>query len=212
LFSGTGYIGNASAANRAWTGLIDDLRVYDRVLSDTEIQVLAANPPANLAPIIFAGTNQTVVWPTSVTLAGSVSDDGKPNPPATVTTTWSQVSGPGSASFGNPNAPATVASFSATGNYILRLVGDDGQARTSSDVDVAIVVRPAVQTTLQAGSLQLFWPASVQGWRLQSQTNSLTLGLGTNWVDVPGSDTTNNFTLPASPNNPTIFYRLVSPF
>ena len=48
-------------------------------------------------------------------LSGSVDDDGLPNPPGAVTTTWSKVSGPGSVSFGNPNQLNTSAAFSDAG-------------------------------------------------------------------------------------------------
>jgi hypothetical protein len=212
LFSGTGYIGNAAATNRAWDGLIDDLRVYDRVLSDAEVQVLAAVPPANMAPVVYGGTNQTVIWPAAAVMDGSVTDDGLPNPPGIVTLSWSQASGPGVASFSRTNATGLRAVFSTPGNYILQLTADDGQAQTASDVDIASVVQPAMQTALQAGSLQLLWTSSGVPWQLQVQTNSLASGLGTNWVNVPGGVATNQLSVPLIPGSPALFYRLVSPW
>lgn len=56
--------------------------------------------------------------------------------------------------------------------------------------------------------LKLGWPADHIGWQLQVQTNSLT---GTNWVNVNGSTSTNQFTIPINPANPSVFYRLVYP-
>ena len=47
-----------------------------------------------------------------------------------------------------------------------------------------------------AGQLQISWPADHTGWQLQSQTNNLTSGLGTNWVNVPASMQTNQMTVP----------------
>ncbi|HEX7653561.1 MAG TPA: hypothetical protein VF607_08645, partial [Verrucomicrobiae bacterium] len=58
-------------------------------------------------------------------------------------------------------------------------------------------------------SLSLSWPTT--GWRLQVQTNTLTIGLGTNWVDWPGATTTNQVVLPISGQNPGVFFRLVYP-
>ena len=54
----------------------------------------------------------------------------------------------------------------------------------------------------------LTWPADHLGWYLQVQTNSLSSGLGTNWVFVPNSSnvTTTNFTV--NPANGSVFYRL----
>ena len=73
-----------------------------------------------------------------VSLVGSVSDDGLPNPPATVTTNWTVVSGPGSASFGNANALQTSVTFDTPGNYVLRLTADDGEFSRTDDVAVTV--------------------------------------------------------------------------
>ena len=69
--------------------------------------------------------------PDPATLSGSITDDGLPNPPGTVTATWSTVSGPGTVTFANAAAPATTATFSASGSYVLRLTGNDGSLQTS---------------------------------------------------------------------------------
>ena len=41
----------------------------------------------NLAPTVSAGADKTITLPSSVTLTGTGSDDGKPNPPGTLTRT-----------------------------------------------------------------------------------------------------------------------------
>ncbi|HZI33260.1 MAG TPA: hypothetical protein VFF11_13045, partial [Candidatus Binatia bacterium] len=58
-------------------------------------------------------------------------------------------------------------------------------------------------------NLNLSWPAGYTGWRLQVQTNSLNAGLGTNWMDVPGSSLTNNVVLPVDATMGSVFYRLI---
>jgi hypothetical protein len=67
--------------------------------------------------------------------------------------------------------------------------------------------------TLQvtANSLTLSWPSDHLGWRLQVQTNNLTQGLGTNWVDVFGATTTNQLTIPINSASAGCFYRMVNP-
>ena len=63
--------------------------------------------------------------------------------------------------------------------------------------------------SVSGNNLSLSWPAG-QGWRLQSQTNSLSKGLGTNWVYLTdGSVNSTNLTI--SPALPTAFYRLTYP-
>ena len=61
------------------------------------------------------------------------------------------------------------------------------------------------------GNLTLNWPLDHVGWRLQAQTNSLSVGLGTNWVTVPNSSSTDQVTIPVNPTNGCVFYRLVYP-
>jgi hypothetical protein len=67
----------------------------------------------------------------------------------------------------------------------------------------------SISYTNDNGSLTLSWPADHTGWRLQAQTN--TLGLGTNWFDVPGSESTNTMSLPGDLRNGRVFYRLIYP-
>jgi hypothetical protein len=59
--------------------------------------------------------------------------------------------------------------------------------------------------------LTLTWPADHIGWELQVQTNNLSNGLGTNWVNVSGSTTTDQVSIPMNPTNGCVFYRLVYP-
>ncbi|GAF98641.1 unnamed protein product, partial [marine sediment metagenome] len=47
----------------------------------------------NQTPIVDAGADQTVTLPNTIFLDGTVTDDGLLDPPGTVTTTWTQVSG-----------------------------------------------------------------------------------------------------------------------
>ena len=147
-YSGTGYIGNKSGLSRAWNGVIDDLRIYNRLLSDAEIQLLASMPPANLPPVVRAGTNQAVLWPAPVNLNGTVTDDGNPNPPGAVTLTWSELTGPGIVTFANPNASATSATFSTGGSYRLQLLADDAEVAIADSLLVTAV--PPANTSLHA--------------------------------------------------------------
>ncbi len=205
--NGTGYIGNRAALDRAWSGLIDDLRIYHRLLSEAEVRALASMPPANIAPVVSAGNNQAIPWPAAANLAGTVSDDGKPNPPAAVAVFWSEVSGPGTVAFGNSNALSTLAAFSAPGAYVLQLAAGDGQVQTVSDITLNAIPRPAINVQLLSGSLQLSWPSDVP-WQLQFQTNSSGAGLSTNWVDVTGSTATNMMNFPIDRSVGNTFYRL----
>jgi hypothetical protein len=79
-----------------------------------------------------------------------------------------------------------------------------------------VIVLPSTSATtltsgLNGGKLTLTWPADHTGWKLQGQTNSLSQGLGTNWVLVVGSQSTNQVTLPVVSTNPAVFFRLTYP-
>jgi autotransporter-associated beta strand protein len=90
----------------------------------------------------------------------------------------------------------------------------------SSDGRIALVSggsvntnRPTITNTPSGGgtTLTLTWPSSHIGWSLQTQTNSLTIGISTNWVVVAGSSATNIAVITIDHAAPTVFYRLVYP-
>jgi hypothetical protein len=109
------------------------------VLNSTSTVQIIVNPqPVNQAPVVNAGANQTVTQPaTTASLAGAVSDDGLPVG-AVVTSTWSVVSGPGSVTFANVNAPSTTATFSTLGTYVLRLTASDTALSNSATTQVVV--------------------------------------------------------------------------
>jgi hypothetical protein len=92
----------------------------------------------NRAPVPNAGPDQTITLPATASLSGTVTDDGLPNPPATVTTTWSKVSGPGTVTFGNASARATTATFSTAGSYTLRLTANDSALSGTDDIVITV--------------------------------------------------------------------------
>jgi hypothetical protein len=63
-------------------------------------------------------------------------------------------------------------------------------------------------------TLQLSWGAEYinTGWLLQVQTNPpSSSGLSANWVNVAGSDVTNQIFATISQTNGSVFYRLIYP-
>jgi len=88
--------------------------------------------------------------------------------------------------------------------------------RLAIDGTIAVVSSPNTTPTniasiVTGDMLQLSWPAEHTGWRLEVQTNSLGLGLGTNWTDVPGSTDTHQMSFPISTAEEGVFYRLAYP-
>ncbi|HEY4360261.1 MAG TPA: beta-L-arabinofuranosidase domain-containing protein [Bryobacteraceae bacterium] len=58
------------------------------------------------------------------------------------TVTWSKASGPGSVAFADATAPITSATFSTPGNYVLKLTAHEGQAQSSSTLNVVVETPP----------------------------------------------------------------------
>ena len=68
-----------------------------------------------------------------------------------------------------------------------------------------------ISFSVSGGTLSLNWPTTHLGWVLQSQTNSLSRGLGTNWLDVLNTENGTSASIPVNPTNATVFYRLRHP-
>jgi hypothetical protein len=112
-------------------------------------------PPANAAPVVEAGAEQSVSLGASAHLVGSATDDGLPDPPAALTYLWTVESGPGTATFSAPTALDTLVSFGAPGIYVLRLTADDSELTGYDEVAVTVTADqtpppPAVPPDLDA--------------------------------------------------------------
>jgi autotransporter-associated beta strand protein len=72
---------------------------------------------------------------------------------------------------------------------------------------------PYMTNTFDGTNLTLSWPGTgyIGYWRLQSQTNTLAVGLYTNWVNVANPITTNQMSFPVNRTNGAVFYRLIQP-
>jgi hypothetical protein len=149
---GTGYIGNSSGLDRSWDGRIDEMRIYNRVLSAAEVQQIAAGPPANFAPLVNVSPAQSIALGEQATVRGLLSDDGRPSPPGAVNSFWSVVSGPGTVEFAEESALETTATFSAGGVYVLRLTADDGEVKVADDT-VVTVIAPTVVSIVATDAL-----------------------------------------------------------
>jgi 3-phytase len=92
--------------------------------------------PINQAPHVSAGADQTIAFGSAIALDGTATDDGLPALPGTLNIQWSQISGPGTVDFDNAQATDTAATFSAPGDYVLRMTVSDGELAASDEVTV----------------------------------------------------------------------------
>jgi hypothetical protein len=91
----------------------------------------------NQAPVVNAGTDQTIKLPSGATLNGSATDDGLPSG-SSLTTTWTKSSGPGTVTFADASALSTTASFSESGTYVLNLNASDGELADNDQVTITV--------------------------------------------------------------------------
>jgi PKD repeat protein len=103
-------------------------------------------PITNRPPAANAGPDLLMDLPETANLNGSALDDG--NPSGVLTYAWTETSGPGTVTFGDPAAATTTATFSATGTYLLRLTVSDGALDDTDDV-VVNVFQPGAPRTVQ---------------------------------------------------------------
>ena len=69
-------------------------------------------------------------------------------------TQWSLVSGPGTATFANAASPATSVTFSAIGDYVLRLTASNALGEASRDLAITVASVPPAFTAWQTAN----WP------------------------------------------------------
>lgn len=110
--------------------------------------------------------------------------------------------------FSSVTLPMTNALHTVAYNWQNNL-SVDGSITVASTTLLINTNSTNIVVNLAGGNLTLSWPQDHTGWTLQAQTNSLNAGLGTNWVDVAGSDTTNSMTIPIGTANGSVFYRLI---
>lgn len=83
-------------------------------------------------------------------------------------------------------------------------------AATGELTITAVPPAPTLSVTQTGNSLEFSWDNLNGVYHLQAQTNSLNVGISTNWFDYPGG-TTNSLSVPIDAANAAVFYRLVAP-
>jgi Concanavalin A-like lectin/glucanases superfamily/Cadherin-like len=123
-----------------FAGLIDEVRIYNRALTQNEIQtdMNTAIGPATIshrwAPLVYAGPNHTADSPSNVPLNGEV----VANKTNGLAISWSMLSGPGAVTFANSGLPSTTANFSTPGVYELVLTVTNNYGSTNDRVVVTV--------------------------------------------------------------------------
>jgi PKD repeat protein len=165
---------NASATFTATGTYTLRLTGSDGSLTATDDVIVTVTAPVNLAPVVNAGSDQIVTYPSAAMMAGSATDDGLPSG-NTLTRTWIKVSGPGTVTFFNGNLLNATATFSAAGSYTLRLTVSDGALSTSDDVIITVVAPQACGGTA-TGTLTILANTSADAVGVQIKLDGVNMG------------------------------------
>jgi hypothetical protein len=114
---------------------------------------------------------------------------------------------------GVPSSSLTL-TLGVVNPVVVRVTAQDGVTVKSYSVNVTMLpsqTPPTLTNVVSGGTLTLSWPADHLGYSLQVQTNSRSVGLTSNWVALPGSESVTTTNLPVDKASPTVFYRLVYP-
>jgi RHS repeat-associated protein len=211
--SGPGAVTFGNAATAATTASFTNAGTYVLRLTAGDSQLTSSDDvtvivlPVNQAPTVNAGSAQTITLPNSAALAGAVTDDGSPAG-SSVSSTWTQISGPGTVSFDDANQPATHASFSAAGTYVLRLTASDSELSSSGDVTITVQPSPINQAPIvNAGADQtITLPTDTVTLSGAGTDDGLPTGsvLTFSWSKVSGPGTV-NFATPNQANSTAQF-------
>jgi hypothetical protein len=207
----------ASSFNNAWQGyseiVVQGTNSAPPLSTNALLASLSITPAGTLNPAFASGTtgytatNSYVNNP--VTVAAASVD-------ANATLSLNVNGGGYGASVTNSlTSGATSLLLNPPVNTVAVQVVSQDLSRTNT-YTVNVLLQPS-QTVLQltnsvsGSTLTLNWPPDHVGWRLQVQTNSVGQGLGTNWVNVANSTTTNQMIMPINPANGSVFYRMIYP-
>jgi len=105
-----------------------------------EWKVYDSGKSPEFPPMVKAGIDRLVVLGGKTYLNGTLKMLKGDSPSAKVE--WSKQSGPGKVIFADSGSPVTTATFSAKGDYVLRLTAGEGQLKGSSTMNVKAVLPP----------------------------------------------------------------------
>ena len=196
----TAVISNANTAKPAVSSLVAGSYIFQLTVTDnkgasstaTVTVTVNAAPTQPQPPVVSAGSSQTITLPTNtVTLAGSATDSAG----SIVSYTWTEASGPNTATLGSATSASTGVSGLVAGTYVFQLVVKASN-NLSSVADVTVTVNPAVvneSPIANAGNDQT----------VTLPKDSVVLS-GANSSDPDGSIVSYEWTMVSGPATPTL--------
>jgi DUF1680 family protein len=152
------HLTNSKLSRRELFGTVGKALVLTPIIGSAAVSSANAAPSASLTGI--AGIDRVTVLGGKTYLRGWTGYGDQPQPGRgggrgyvpppvetgpTPTVTWSKYSGPGAVTFADEHAAITTAKFSAPGAYVLRFTAENGDASSSSTLNVSVEPPPPAQ-------------------------------------------------------------------
>jgi hypothetical protein len=137
---------NGTDGTRNFDGVLDEMRVYNRFITDEEARLLATDPDNNHAPVIEGPTNLIAKVGRPVAFQSVAIDDGQPFG-KTLTTGWSVASGDtAKVLFTDASKLDTTATFTKTGTYVIKLSASDSELQAAAFTLVTVLPTGTILT------------------------------------------------------------------
>ena len=106
-----------------------------------------------------------------------------------------------------------IGTFTATSpDLTFNLIGNESYQLNAFQLrDLTPTATPLITVSMAGTNVTLSWPAAYIGWTLQVQTNISSTGIPANWVNVPGTASSNSKVVSINPAAPPMLYRLREP-
>jgi len=212
-FTNVAYLGNNPNYGR-YAGAMDEVAVFNQALTPPQISGLLAAAQTSLPAVVLTAPadGSSFNAASNITLTASVTTNGYHTVEAVQFYSGASLVGTSASlpyQFIWSGAPV------GTNTLTAKLLYDGGSVLTSLPANITVTNAVSVASnptnilaTVNGNSLILTWPADHLGWTLQVQSNSLSAGIGTNWIDVPGSASVSAVTNLINQTNGAVFYRL----
>ena len=176
------YFGDDGEATRAYDGLIDDVRIFSRLLNPAEISALASPESlTSVSGVIAMGSQPAVAVGEWVEINGIRTSVGSSS--QSVGTSWEVMTAAEAVELESYEDEMTKVRFSSPGLYSLRFVADEGVAKVFAELSITVTDDAASSPVARNVARELIEGSGElgSGWKLSSWFGSFNV-LHAPWI------------------------------
>jgi hypothetical protein len=126
---------DTNAANAGFNGMIDEVRIYNRILTLSEIQALYQAVPSDLGPVITTTPSLSGAVGNPLALSATVTSS---KAPGLLSYNWSELTGPSTLILNNATTTSASTTPTQPGAYGLLFTANDGVITSFANVAASI--------------------------------------------------------------------------